>query len=201
MDLGTLSAPNHNGGKLAIGPDRYLYAVIGNLNAGDDILQNDKNGRGLDNASVIFRINPDDGSAAPKNPFSGSTNNNDDNNTNEILSKYYAYGIRNSFGITFDPVTGRLWDTENGETGYDEINLVMAGFNSVTISFLFFFAAYWNTLVMCSSLNEYPIMKIYLAILSCCLSSTSVSKIGSEYSYHFSFLCRIYYSWCSTLTR
>ena len=41
---------------------------------------------------------------------------------------YYAYGIRNSFGLTFDPVTGNLWDTENG--GFDEINLVEPGFNS-----------------------------------------------------------------------
>jgi glucose/arabinose dehydrogenase len=42
---------------------------------------------------------------------------------------YYAYGIRNSFGIAFDPLSGKLWDTENGG-GYDEINLVEPGFNS-----------------------------------------------------------------------
>ena len=46
------------------------------------------------------------------------------------LNKYYAYGIRNSFGIGFDPVTGNLWDTENGQSMYDEINLVQPGFNS-----------------------------------------------------------------------
>jgi aldose sugar dehydrogenase len=44
------------------------------------------------------------------------------------LDMYYAYGIRNSFGIAFDPISGKLWDTENG--GYDEINLVEPGFNS-----------------------------------------------------------------------
>jgi glucose/arabinose dehydrogenase len=43
---------------------------------------------------------------------------------------YYAYGIRNSFGIDFDPVTGKLWDTENGYSYGDEINLVDPGFNS-----------------------------------------------------------------------
>ena len=43
---------------------------------------------------------------------------------------YYAYGIRNSFGIAFDSITGQLWDTENGEDSYDEINLVEPGFNS-----------------------------------------------------------------------
>jgi len=44
------------------------------------------------------------------------------------LDMYYAYGIRNSFGLAFDPLTGNLWDTENG--GFDEINLVEPGFNS-----------------------------------------------------------------------
>jgi glucose/arabinose dehydrogenase len=46
------------------------------------------------------------------------------------LNKYYAYGIRNSFGIAFDPLTGKLWDTENGLMDNDEINLVEPGFNS-----------------------------------------------------------------------
>ncbi len=46
------------------------------------------------------------------------------------LSYYYAYGIRNSFGFDFDPMTAKLWDTENGEDKYDEINIVEPGFNS-----------------------------------------------------------------------
>ena len=127
LDLSALPGPNHNGGKLAIGPDHYLYAVIGNVNAGDSILQNDKRGRGPHDTSVIFRIDPNNGSPAVNNRLSISDNN---DTTNKILSKYYAYGIRNSFGITFDPITGRLWDTENGELAYDEINLVTPGFNS-----------------------------------------------------------------------
>ena len=49
---------------------------------------------------------------------------------NHPLDKYFAYGIRNSFGIAFDPVTGRLWDTESGPEFGDEINLVEPGFNS-----------------------------------------------------------------------
>ena len=48
----------------------------------------------------------------------------------DLLNFYYAYGIRNSFGIDFDPVTGKLWDTENGPGFGDEINLVEPGFNS-----------------------------------------------------------------------
>jgi hypothetical protein len=46
------------------------------------------------------------------------------------LNLYFAYGIRNSFGINFDPLTGNLWDTENGPDYGDEINLVEPGFNS-----------------------------------------------------------------------
>lgn len=50
---------------------------------------------------------------------------------NEIpLRLYYAYGIRNSFGLGFDPVSGKLWMTENGPGNNDEINLVEPGFNS-----------------------------------------------------------------------
>jgi hypothetical protein len=46
------------------------------------------------------------------------------------LNKYYAYGVRNSFGLEFDPVSGKLWNTENGPSLNDEINLVDPGFNS-----------------------------------------------------------------------
>jgi glucose/arabinose dehydrogenase len=52
------------------------------------------------------------------------------NDPNIVMHKYYAYGIRNSFGITFDPVKGNLWQTENGPDVYDEINVVKPGFNS-----------------------------------------------------------------------
>jgi glucose/arabinose dehydrogenase len=46
------------------------------------------------------------------------------------LDMYYAYGVRNSFGMDFDPLTGTLWNTENGPNYGDEINLVEPGFNS-----------------------------------------------------------------------
>jgi glucose/arabinose dehydrogenase len=121
LDLPALPGPNHDGGKLVIGPDHYLYAVIGDLNHRGK-LQNIKNGPDPDDTSVIFRVNPNDGSAAKNNPFI--------NDPNFAMHRYYAYGIRNSFGITFDPVTGNLWQTENGPDVYDEINVVKPGFNS-----------------------------------------------------------------------
>jgi glucose/arabinose dehydrogenase len=119
LDLPVTPGPNHNGGTMTFGPDGKLYIVIGELNRNGQ-LQNNSGGAAPDNTGVIFRIN-DDGSAPSDNPFFSQGGN---------LAKYYAYGIRNSFGLAFDPLTGELWDTENGPTNYDEINLVQPGFNS-----------------------------------------------------------------------
>ena len=126
LDLPVLPGQNHNGGKLiADSNNGHLYAVIGDLNR-KGTLQNFKNGSLPDDTSAIIRINPD-GSPAQGNPFL-NVSRSDDSLAN--LSKYYAYGIRNSFGLAIDPLTGNLWDTENGPDGFDEINIVRPGFNS-----------------------------------------------------------------------
>jgi aldose sugar dehydrogenase len=119
LDLPVTPGPNHNGGTMTFGPDGKLYVVIGELNRNGQ-LQNNFSGSAPDNTGVIFRVN-DDGSAPSDNPFFSQGGN---------LAEYYAYGIRNSFGLAFDPLTGELWDTENGPANYDEINLVQPGFNS-----------------------------------------------------------------------
>jgi glucose/arabinose dehydrogenase len=127
LDLPVLPGQNHNGGKLvADSENRHIYAVIGDLNR-KGMLQNFKNGSLPDDTSVILRINPD-GSPAQGNPFLNVSRTEEGSYSN--LSKYYAYGIRNSFGLAIDPVTGILWDTENGPDGFDEINVVRPGFNS-----------------------------------------------------------------------
>ncbi len=118
LDLPGEPGPNHDGGKIAIGPDRMLYAVIGDLNR-DGMLQNVIDGPPPDDTSVILKV--DYNGSGVGNPLSGGPTD---------LSKYHAYGIRNSFGFDFDPLTGILWDTENGSTEYDEINIVLPGFNS-----------------------------------------------------------------------
>ena len=115
LDLPGQPGPNHDGGKITIGPDQMLYAVVGDLNRNGQ-LQNYKNGPEPDSTSVILRVDSE-GNAA-KAPLQGE------------LARYYAYGIRNSFGLDFDPLTGVLWDTENGPADYDEINVVKPGFNS-----------------------------------------------------------------------
>ena len=75
--------------------------------------QNFENGPNADGTGGILRVTQDGNTVG--SGILGSTN---------PLNKYYAYGIRNSFGIDFDPVTGRLWDTENGPCINDELNLV-----------------------------------------------------------------------------
>lgn len=119
LDLPVTTGPNHDGGFISFGPDGKLYAVIGDLNRRGQ-LQNISTGPAPDDTSVILRLN-DDGTIPPDNPFFALGGN---------LAKYYAYGIRNSFGLAFDPVTNKLWMTENGPSTYDEINLVEPGFNS-----------------------------------------------------------------------
>jgi aldose sugar dehydrogenase len=121
-DLPGTPATNHQGGKLAASNDGYLYSVTGELQRnGKD--QNIVNGPDPDFSGAILKINPNDGSPAPDNPFQG-------NDANDPLNWYQAYGIRNSFGLGVDPVTGTLWDTENGEKSHEEINMISPGFNS-----------------------------------------------------------------------
>ena len=120
LDLPAGPESVHNGGKLETDSNGNLYAVIGDLSR-EGQLQNVRQGPAADDTSVIIRIT-ENGSGVAGNPFS-KTNN-------EKMQKYYAYGIRNSFGLAIDPISGLLWDTENGDESYDEINIVYPGFNS-----------------------------------------------------------------------
>lgn len=120
LDLPAEPESVHNGGKLQADRNGNLYAVIGDLSR-DGQLQNVRQGPAADDTSVIIRI-IQNGSGAADNPFSKSSN--------ERMQKYYAYGIRNSFGLAIDPISGLPWDTENGPDSYDEMNIVHPGFNS-----------------------------------------------------------------------
>jgi glucose/arabinose dehydrogenase len=125
LELPGEPGPFHNGGKLATGPrDGYLYAVIGDVSSGGGILDNQIPGRPPNDKSVILRVDRDNGTPVEDNPFYNYTG------SMEKLHQYYAYGIRNSFGMEFDPMTEKLWMTENGDDVYDEINIVEPGFNS-----------------------------------------------------------------------
>ena len=119
LNLPGTPGPNHDGGKVVIGPDNNVYVVIGDLISHRTQAQNVLDGSSADATGGIIRITQD-GQAVADSPLGGIYPQN----------LYYAYGMRNSFGMDFDPVTGKLWDTENGPNYGDEINLVEPGFNS-----------------------------------------------------------------------
>jgi glucose/arabinose dehydrogenase len=118
LDLPATSGPAHNGGAITIGPDNNVYLPIGELREEDIQKVSSIDGRG-----GILRVTQD-GKVVLGGGGQGILGN------TYPLNLYYAYGIRNSFGIDFDPVTAMLWDTENGPGFGDEINLVQPGFNS-----------------------------------------------------------------------
>ena len=125
LDLPALPGPRHAGGVLAIGPDKNIYLTIGDLDGTfrfkqyQTMTQNYQNGAIPDGRSGILVVTQE-GKPTGKHTLGNSF----------PLSLYYAYGIRNSFGIDWDPVTGYLWDSENGPNFGDELNLVQPGFNS-----------------------------------------------------------------------
>ncbi len=99
----------HNGGRIAFGPDGYLYATIGDI----EDPQTSQNPETI--AGSVLRYT-EDGDIPDDNPF-GSDN------------PVYAYGLRNPFGLTFHPETGELFLTDNGPEGYDEVNMIEPGGN------------------------------------------------------------------------
>jgi glucose/arabinose dehydrogenase len=119
LDIPGKKGADHNGGVVVIGPDQHVYLITGDRSSFNQA-QNILNGSEPNGTSAIIRITQD-GKAIQDNKNLGDE---------DPLNKYYAYGIRNSFGMDFDPVTGNLWDTENGREFGDEINLVEPGFNS-----------------------------------------------------------------------
>jgi len=124
LDL-TAIPPNtrgeHNGGKIRIGPDDNVYLIVGEVGGHRTQAQNVFDGPAPNGLGGVLRISQDGGIVDPDNPIFGD---------GLPLNVYYAMGIRNSFGMDFDPLTGNLWDTENGPDTGDEINLVFPGFNS-----------------------------------------------------------------------
>jgi aldose sugar dehydrogenase len=118
LDLPALPGPRYNGGPVVIGPDNNVYVIIGDVGGHTTMVQNFENGSEADGTSGILRIGKN--GEVPE-PIIG---------TGAFGKYYFAYGMRSSYGMDFDPMTGVLWDTENGAPFVDEINLVDTGFNS-----------------------------------------------------------------------
>jgi glucose/arabinose dehydrogenase len=133
--------PFHAGGVIVWDDaNGHLYGMIGDQ-AQSGQLQNIAFGNPPDDTGVIVRINAD-GSAPAGNPFTPycsilttqTCTTTADCPAGQTcvtqVAKYYSYGVRNGFGMAFDPVTALLWDTENGPDVYDEVNHVPIGANS-----------------------------------------------------------------------
>lgn len=147
-DLPALPGANHDGGVLALDAAGRLYALIGDLNRSGH-LQNRVAEEDADDTSVILRLNQD-GTAAAGNPLTPYCDNSVTNppatcsssaqcgggTCLTAVASYFAYGVRNGFGLTVDEETGIVWDTENGPGDYDEVNLVPPGFNSGWLDFM-----------------------------------------------------------------
>jgi glucose/arabinose dehydrogenase len=127
LDLPSTPDSAHNGGEILVSPEGHVYLTIGELNRSNakdsnstiTKAQNHAEGQDADGRAGILRITENG-----KRVGEGIIGN------YHPLDKYYAYGVRNSFGMAFDPLSGNLWDVENGPEFGDEINLVEPGFNS-----------------------------------------------------------------------
>jgi glucose/arabinose dehydrogenase len=121
LDLPATPGGIGNGGKVIIGPDGNVYVTVGDVgNAHNTKAQNVQNGPDPDGTGGILRMNQD-GNLPSTSGILGNK---------FPLNLYYSYGMWNSFGIDFDPISRSLWDTENGLVFGDEINIVEPGFNS-----------------------------------------------------------------------
>jgi len=142
-------AANHNGGVVRFGPDGKLYLFMGDQGR-RGWMQNLANGPFLtppqvddtfggpapDDAhlsGVILRLN-EDGTTPADNPFfaAGATFGGE---VGTNIQKVYSYGHRNGFGLAFDPLSGALWETENADDAYAELNRVVPGMNGGWIQF------------------------------------------------------------------
>jgi glucose/arabinose dehydrogenase len=142
QDAGQPERGNHDGGVLRFGPDGKLYIVIGDVGRrgqtqnlpdgpfGPGVPDDQFGGPEPDDAhltGVILRLN-DDGSTPGDNPFFavGAAMNGE---AGANIQRIFAYGLRNTFGMDFDPVAGTLWLEQNGDDSFTEVGRVLPGMN------------------------------------------------------------------------
>tara|TARA_R110002096_G_scaffold22547_6_gene72275 strand:- start:8578 stop:9783 length:1206 start_codon:yes stop_codon:yes gene_type:complete len=127
----TVSQPqdNHNGGDIAFGPDGFLYVGFGDGGGGGDP---DGNGQNTNNLmGSIIRIDVEGGSPyaiPPGNPFESNPVCAAGSGANPC-PEIYAWGLRNPWRFSFDPVTQDLWAGDVGQGAWEEIDLIEANAN------------------------------------------------------------------------
>jgi glucose/arabinose dehydrogenase len=142
-DAGQPLRGNHDGGVLRFGADGKLYTIVGDTGRrgqlqnlvdgpfGPGIPDDQFGGPEPDDAhrtGVIVRLN-DDGSAPRDNPFY-RVGRSIGGEVGANVQRLFAYGLRNSFGMAVDPKSGDLWEQENGDDSFSELNRVEPGMNS-----------------------------------------------------------------------
>ena len=116
---------NHNGGQVRFGPDGYLYISLGDGGSANDPL-----GSGQDRSTVlgsILRINVSHSTI--NNPYTIPEDNPFANNLSGFRKEIYAYGLRNPWRFSFDPLTGTLWTGDVGQNDIEEIDIIVNGGN------------------------------------------------------------------------
>jgi glucose/arabinose dehydrogenase len=114
INIDQLSGTIHNGGAMVFGLDSKLYISVGDGGDGQ-MAQNMNSLRGK-----ILRINSD-GTIPDDNPFY--------NVASGINRAIYAMGVRNSFSMTVQPGTGRIYATDVGVSTWEEVNDILPGKN------------------------------------------------------------------------
>ncbi|MFN8140637.1 MAG: PQQ-dependent sugar dehydrogenase [Fimbriimonadales bacterium] len=123
FDAGQENQIYHHGGYIKCGPDGKLYIWTGEIIRGrvnNPRIEQNSNSNNPSGAGAIHRVNPD-GTIPPDNPFAF--------HPDPRIKAIWLYGVRNGYGMAFDPLTNNLWFTDNGPDVYDEINLAYPGMN------------------------------------------------------------------------
>ncbi|WP_411032162.1 PQQ-dependent sugar dehydrogenase [Spongiimicrobium sp. 3-5] len=124
---------NHNGGKIAFGPDGYLYISVGDGGGAGDPQGNGQNLSTVFGSILRIDIDLDGSNPVESNPDTPNGNYEIPANNPRVgqsgLDELFAWGIRNTWKFSFDAQTGRLWGSDVGQDANEEINLINIGEN------------------------------------------------------------------------
>ncbi|GAB3501987.1 PQQ-dependent sugar dehydrogenase [Emticicia fontis] len=115
---------NHNGGKIAFGPDGYLYIAVGDGGAWGD-----QHNYAQNRSSILGKMLRIDVHKTDKGNYGIPADNPYAGNTEGFREEIYAYGLRNPWRFSFDSKTGQMWVGDVGQNEFEEIDIVTKGSN------------------------------------------------------------------------